>query len=300
VLDRLAATTEKPLVCLDDFNDYYDPQCKRANIRELVASGRVILEEGSICDEAFFAQVFQRHAIDKVVHLAARAGIRASVSDPVLYDHTNCRGTLILLGLASRFNVSQVVTASSSSVYGDRQRAPFREDDQDLVPESPYAVTKLTCEFFAQVAHALHGLSVVCLRFFTVYGPRNRPDMAVYVFADAIEHGRELPLFGDGSARRDFTYVDDIVDGVVASLDLKPGFAIINLGNNRPVTVRELIDELEKGLGKKAKIKYLPAQPGDVGMTCADISRAHRLLGYEPKVPLAEGVARFIQWCRAR
>jgi len=300
LLDYLSRTTDEKLICIDDFNDYYPPERKRNNIAQLLSNGRLTVAEGDICDEPFCEAIFQEHRIEKVVHMAARAGIRASVDDPMLYQRTNSHGTLLMLELARRHGVKHFVFASSSSVYGDRDKAPFREEDIDHVPANPYGVTKRAGEMFCHVYHQLYGLSVVCLRFFSVYGPRNRPDMALHVFADAIREGKELPLFGDGSARRDFTYCDDVITAVSAALDLKPGFAIINIGNNRPIEVRELIAELEKGLGKQAKVKHLPPQRGDVKMTCADISRAQQLLDYKPSVTLSEGVPRFIEWYGSR
>ncbi len=299
VVDRLLARGDTVAV-IDDFNDYYSPEQKEQNLTSAKENGNFHLYRGDIADIAFVAKIFSAHRFDAVCHLAARAGVRASISDPGLYYRTNVIGTLALLEEARKHKVKQFVSASSSSVYGNLNKGPFSEEQRVDRPVSPYAATKKAGEELCYAYHHLHGLPVTCLRFFTVYGPRGRPDMAPFIFTRAILDGTPLPLFGDGSAQRDFTFVDDIVSGVVSALDRPLGYEIINLGNSTPVKVSDLITALEKVLGKKAQIRHLPKQPGDVELTFADISKASRLLGYRPSTSLEQGLARFAAWYKAR
>ncbi|MEW6354914.1 MAG: GDP-mannose 4,6-dehydratase [Planctomycetota bacterium] len=286
------------LVCLDDFNDYYPPDIKRKNIAQVRKKGAFELVEGDIRDEKLCARIFADMNIDKVVHLAARAGVRASLEDPMLYQDVNCRGTMLLLEMAKRHDVKKFVFASSSSVYGNNQKVPFSEDDRVDEPVSPYAATKRAGELFCYAHHHLTGMPTVCLRFFTAYGPRQRPDMAIHKFTRLIMEGKPVPMFGDGTTKRDYTYYSDIIDGVVAALDTDVGFEIINLGESNVVELRRLIEVIEESVGEKAKIKQMPEQPGDVKITYADVSKAKRLLGYSPSVHIEEGVRKFVEWYR--
>ncbi|MBI4612253.1 MAG: GDP-mannose 4,6-dehydratase [Planctomycetes bacterium] len=283
---------------LDDFDDFYDPAAKRANLGKALASPRFRLHEADIRDLVACRRLFEAVRFSKVVHLAARAGVRPSVEDPVLYEQVNVLGTLQLLELSRLAGVERFVFASSSSVYGNNEKVPFSEDDPVDRPISPYAATKVAGELLCHTYHHLHGLSVVCLRFFNAHGPRQRPEMAIHSFVRQIEAGEEVTIFGDGSFARDLTYVSDVVEGVLAALDAPAGFEIVNLGSTRPILVREILAVVERKLGKKARVRHLSARPGDVERTWADISKAQRLLGYSPKVSLEEGIERFIRWFR--
>ena len=293
LVHRLLASGNDAVV-LDDFNDYYDPAIKRANAAAL-SGARIV--EGDIRDEKALARAFDPRP-DAVIHLAARAGVRPSLERPDLYASVNLGGTFALLEACRRRDVPKFVFASSSSVYGDADRFPFREDEPDPRPVSPYGVTKQAGEHAVRLYHRLHGLRATALRFFTVYGPRQRPDMAIHKFARLILDGRELPLFGDGTTRRDYTYVDDVVGGILGALGRDDGFEVYNLCESRTVRLSELVALLEKNLGKSARIKRLPEQPGDVKQTYADISKARERLGYAPATPIEEGIARFCDWMR--
>jgi UDP-glucuronate 4-epimerase len=281
---------------MDDFNDFYDPSLKRRNVAGFV--GRVRIVEADIRDRAALSTAFSEGDFKAIVHIAARAGIRPSIAQPRLYTEVNVLGTQNLLELAGEFGVKKFIFTSSSSVYGLSQKIPFQEDDPVSQPISPYAATKLSAEALCHVYHHLHGLDMVCLRFFTVYGPRQRPDLAIHKFTSAILRGKPVEVFGDGSAARDYTYVDDVVQGVLACLDRVFGFEVINLGESRAVALRELVQLIEKAVGKKAQIRQLPPQAGDVPVTCADISKAKRLLGYNPRVGIEDGIQRFVEWFR--
>jgi len=279
---------------LDDFNDYYDPRLKRANLN--VTKAAVV--EGDLRDPAVLAKAFDAARPEAVIHLAARAGVRPSIADPMLYSSVNVAGTLGILEQCRKRGVKRFVFASSSSVYGDSPRVPYREDEGDLRPISPYGVTKLLGEQYVRVYARLFGMRTTCLRFFTAYGPRQRPDMAIHLFARKILAGEEITMFGDGTTRRDYTYVDDIVDGLIGALGHDEQFGIYNLGESRTVELRELVAVLEKVLGVKAKIQRMAEQPGDVKQTFADISKAKAAFGYAPKVGIEEGIARFAAWMR--
>jgi UDP-glucuronate 4-epimerase len=286
------------VVCLDNFDDYYSPQRKRANIAPLMGRPGYVLVEGDIRDQDALEALFQAHRPARIVHTAAMAGVRYSIQHPGLYESVNVRGTLDVLEMARRYDVENVVFASTSSIYGARQQVPFREDDRVDWPVSPYAATKRACELLAYTYHHLHGLNFTALRFFTVYGPRGRPDMAPYLFTEAVFRGTELKMFGDGSSSRDYTYIDDVVQGIVAAIDRLLGYEIINLGNSRTVLLRDFIALVEDLVGRKANVVQHPMPPGDVPRTCADISRAQRLLGYDPQTSFEEGLARFVDWYR--
>ncbi len=280
---------------IDDFNDYYDPAIKRANVAAFAGAVRVV--EGDIRDRAAVEKLFAEGKFDVVIHIAARAGVRPSVQDPQLYIDTNITGTHHLLEASRRHGVGRFLFASSSSVYGLAKKVPFSEDLPLPQTLSPYAATKLAGEHLCGNYSHLFGLKVVCLRFFTVYGPGQRPDLAIHKFTDAIHRGKSIPQYGDGSTRRDYTYVDDIVQGVMGALayDGQP-FDIFNLGENQTITLTELILEIEKALGKKAVIERLPEQQGDMPLTSADITKARSLLGYAPKTKIAEGIPKFVEW----
>jgi UDP-glucuronate 4-epimerase len=287
-------------VCHDNFNDYYDPRQKRRNIAGFAGDPRVTLVEADFCDEAAVERVFAEHKINAVVHLGAYAGVRVSVERPLTYQRHNVRGTLMLLEAVRRRPVERFLLASSSTVYGQGAEVPFCEDKPLGIPASPYGATKRAAELFGLTYHQLHRVPVVCLRPFSVYGPRLRPDLALTIFTSAIARGVPLPLYGDGSIRRDFTHVSDICAGFLAALDA-PGAVgqEINLGHHEPVEMRELIALLEAALDRKAVIDRRPPRPEDLPVTCADLTKARRLLGYEPRVPLAEGVREFAEWWRA-
>jgi UDP-glucuronate 4-epimerase len=293
------------LTIVDLLDDFYSPQRKRANLEEVRRRGEFQFEQADICDEERMRAIFAATQPEAVVHLAARAGIRPSIEQPKLYERVNVGGTLNVLELCREFRVPRLVFGSSSSVYGADSPVPFSEDQVTLRPISPYAATKLGGELLAYTYAHIWGLQIVCLRFFTVYGPRQRPDLAIHKFTALIEDGATVPIFGDGSSARDYTYVDDIVAGVLAALDYKFGertgtaaFEIFNLGNSSPVRIDELVAAIERATGRTAARRSLPMQVGDVPITWADISRAERELGYKPKVGLDEGLKRFVEWFR--
>ena len=295
VVEALLAQGDKVTV-VDDFNDFYDPALKWRNVAAF--ANRATIVEADIRDATALRATFSTCRLDAVAHIAARAGIRPSVAQPRLYTEVNVLGTQNLLELAREFGVPKFVFASSSSVYGVGQAAPFREDAALLHPISPYAATKLAAEALGHVYHHLHGVNVTCLRLFTVYGPRQRPDLAIHKFTSAILRGKPVEMYGDGTTARDYTYSDDVVQGFLAALDRCAGFEIVNLGESRTVELRELVQLIEKAAGKKAQLRLLPPQPGDVPITYADISKAKRLLGYDPQVNIEEGIQRFVDWFR--
>ncbi len=288
---------------LDDFNDFYDPARKRHNVQPFLADAAYRLVEGDIRDEALVERLFGHPAaelgpFDAVIHLAARAGVRPSLEEPILYEEVNCIGTLRLLEAARRHGPATFVFGSSSSVYGINEKVPFAEDDPVDLPISPYATTKRAGELLCFNYHHLYDMRCCCLRFFTVYGPAQRPEMAIHKFTDLLARGERVPLYGDGGTRRDYTYVDDIVDGILAALALAPGFEIFNLGGAETTALGELVQTLAALLEVKARIDYLPEQPGDVPITYADVTKARRLLSYSPRVPIREGLRRFVDWYR--
>jgi UDP-glucuronate 4-epimerase len=283
---------------VDDFNDFYDPAVKRRNLARISAS-RCTLHELDICQAEALRRVFaETGGFDLLIHLAARAGVRPSLAHPRLYADVNVGGTLNLLELAREFKVPKLIFASSSSVYGVNQKIPFSEDDPIFKPISPYAATKLAGEALCHVYHHLYGIDIVCLRFFTVYGPRQRPDLAIHKFAKAISAGQPIDIFGDGTTQRDYTYIDDILQGLTACIDRKFGYEVINLGESRTVPLLELVHLIERAVGKSARINWLPPQPGDVPITSANITKARRLLNYDPHFPIETGIERFVQWLR--
>ncbi|MGO8702945.1 MAG: NAD-dependent epimerase/dehydratase family protein [Candidatus Brocadiia bacterium] len=297
LLDRLAAEGADA-VCWDDFNDYYDPRRKRANIASLVERKKIRLYSGDICDVALGEEIFRKERIETIVHLAARAGVRHSLQHPLLYERVNCGGTTALLELARKNGVKRFIFGSTSSAYGATKRIPFTEDDAADAQVSPYAASKRAAELLCRAWHEIYALPVMCLRFFTVYGPRGRPDMAVFLFTDAMEHGRPIDVFGDGSSRRDYTFVEDIVSGIVGAVRAEFAFEIVNLGESRTVELRRLIELIAQATGKTPQINRLPPAAGDVPITFANIEKARRLLGYNPSFPIESGVPLFVEWYR--
>jgi UDP-glucuronate 4-epimerase len=297
LVDHLLAEGGWRVHVVDDFNDFYEPARKRANVAAHAPDELFRLTEADIRDRAALERVFADTNFDCIVHLAARAGVRPSLSDPLLYNETNITGTLHLLELARANNIKQFVFGSSSSVYGINAKVPFSEEDPIRQPISPYAATKAAGEHLCHVYAHLYGVRCVALRFFTVYGARQRPDLAIHKFARLISAGQPIPVFGDGTTRRDYTYIDDIINGVRSAIDYDATtFEAINLGESRTVELNELISLLERELGCEAVIERQPTQPGDVPQTFADISKARRLLGYNPTTQIEEGIRRFVQW----
>jgi len=297
LVDHLLAEGGWRITVVDDLNDFYDPAIKRENVRSQLSNPDFKLVETDIRDQAALGQAFREAVFDCIVHLAARAGVRPSLKEPRLYVETNINGTLNLLELARAHGVRQFVFGSSSSVYGLNAKVPFSEDDPTFNPISPYAATKAAGELLCHSYAHLYDLRIVCLRFFTVYGARQRPDLAIHKFAKLISAGQPIPVFGDGTTRRDYTYVDDIIAGVRAAIDYdQSNYEVINLGESRTVELRELISLLEQALDRHAEIDRQPLQPGDVSQTFADITKARRLLGYNPQTQIEEGIERFVEW----
>ncbi len=282
---------------LDNFNDFYNPQIKRDNISGCLKNDNFSLIEDDIRNPDVVEKVVGDN-VDTIVHLAAGAGVRPSIQEPVYYSDNNMTGTMVMLEAARKFDVKKFIFASSSSVYGNNKKVPFSEDDNVDFPISPYAATKKAGELFCHTYHHLYGIKMTCLRFFTVYGPRQRPDLAIHKFARLIEQCKPIPVYGDGSMMRDFTYIDDIIDGITAAIEKCEGYNIYNLGESRPVTVKNLVTEIEKAIGKKAIIEHLPMQPGDVDCTYADVRKAMKELGYDPKTKISDGLAKFVEWLR--
>ncbi len=280
---------------LDDFNDFYDPQIKRANIAAF--ANDVAVHDVDLRDDNKVAALFQREKFDAIFHLAARAGVRPSIQQPQLYYDTNVAGTLHLLENAHGSGVERFIFASSSSVYGAAKRVPFSEEEHLTQTLSPYAATKIGGEFLCSTYSHLYRMRVVALRYFTVYGARQRPDLAIHQFTRKIHAGQPIDQFGDGTTRRDYTYINDIVQGTIAALKYEgPVFDVFNLGESDTIQLKDLIATIEKTLGKKAQINRLPEQPGDMPLTCADISKARKLLGYNPKTKFQDGLPKFVDW----
>jgi UDP-glucuronate 4-epimerase len=292
------------LSIVDNLDDFYEPDRKRNNLQQVRSAGDFSFHQIDICDADRLREVARKSRPDIIIHLAARAGVRPSIEQPVLYERVNVLGTLNLLELAREMHIGRLIFGSSSSVYGATNRVPFAEDDPVLRPISPYAATKLAGELMCYTYAHLYEISILCLRFFTVYGPRQRPDLAIHKFTALMEEGKPIPVFGDGSMGRDYTFVDDIVAGVMASLEYsfpskQVPFDIFNLGNSHPVKLRELIDYLEAATGRKAIREQKPLQPGDVPLTWANIEKSRQFLGYRPQVLMDEGLRRFVTWFRA-
>src|SRR5271156_2018428 len=294
----------KQITIVDNLSDFYPPARKIANLNEIREIGDFEFVEADICDAVSLRQAFVRADPEVIIHLAACAGVRPSIEQPVLCERTNVQGTLNLFELSREFKLPKFIFGSSSSVYGATSRAPFCEQQLELRPISPYAATKLTGEMLAFTYSHLFGIASICLRFFTVYGPRQRPDLAIHKFTALIDVGKPICLYGDGNSGRDYTYVDDIVAGVLAALECSPQgasvpFAVFNLGDSHPVKLAEMVAALERATRRTAEISHAPDQPGDVPLTWADITKASRVLGYKPATPLDDGLQRFVAWYRA-
>jgi len=287
------------VVALDNFDTFYDPAIKRANLTQCLANNNFTLTQGDIRDRPLVESLLQDGDIDVLVHLAAKAGVRPSIADPIAYYDVNIMGTACLLEAARKYNLRKFIFGSSSSVYGNNKKIPFAETDNADLPISPYAATKRACELLCHTYYHLFGINITCLRFFTVYGPRQRPDLAIHQFTRLIEAHQPIPVFGDGTMSRDFTYIDDIIAGVLAAIDRCKGFNIYNLGESQPIVLRDLVTAIEKAVGKKAIIDRKPLQPGDVQRTFADISLARSELDYNPRTDLATGLERFVTWFRS-
>lgn len=281
----------------DDLNSFYDPRFKRRNIRELQALGKPFeFVQGDITDRSAVDELFGSVRFDQIIHLAARAGVRPSLAEPALYQRVNVEGTVNILEAARQTGVKKLTIASSSSVYGVNSKVPFSERDPIFSAISPYAASKLACEALGHVYHHIYGMDIAMLRFFTVYGSRQRPDLAIYKFSELITAGRAIPVFGDGSSARDYTFITDIVSGVVACTQREFGYEIFNLGESQTVKLTRLIELLEAAFGRKVEIDRQSVQPGDVPITYADISKARDLLGYSPQVKIDQGIPRFVDW----
>jgi UDP-glucuronate 4-epimerase len=285
------------VVGVDNFDDFYETKVKRSNIENCLTNDNFQLIEADIRDFAVMDETIAS-GFDIIVHLAARTGVRPSIKNPALYADININGTMVLLEAAKKHKINKFIFASSSSVYGNNKKVPFSEDDSVDFPISPYAATKKACELICHTYHHLYNIDMTCLRYFTVYGPRQRPDLAIHKFARLIEQDKPIPVFGDGSMMRDFTYIDDIIDGTTAAIRHCSGFNIYNLGESRPISVNDLIIEIEKALGKKAVRQYLPPQPGDVERTYADVTKAVEELGYNPSTQIQDGLKKFTNWLR--
>jgi UDP-glucuronate 4-epimerase len=284
---------------LDDLNPFYDVAIKQRNLHDIQTLAKPFtFVQGDLTDTDCLEELFSEVQFDQIIHLAARAGVRPSLQEPALYQRVNVEGTVNLLEAARKHRVKKITIASSSSVYGVNAKVPFSETDPIFSAISPYAASKLACEALGHVYHHVYGMDVVMLRFFTVYGPRQRPDLAIHKFGQLIERGKPIPVFGDGKTARDYTYVTDTLEGNMACTRKEFGFEIFNLGESQTVELDYLISLIEKGLGKKAIIDRQPAQPGDVPITYADISKARKCLGYNPQVKIEQGIPKFIEWFR--
>jgi len=284
---------------IDNFNDFYNPQIKEDNVKNFLQNNNYKLFRGDICDTDLINKIFSENHIDCVIHIAANAGVRPSLENPIRYVRTNIEGTVNILEQMRLHNIKKIIFASSSSVYGNCTAEKFSEDLKVTEPISPYAATKSACEQFLYTYSKIYGINTICLRFFTVFGPKQRPDLAIRKFIELIEQNKPIPVFGDGTTIRDYTYIDDIIDGILKAIDYnKTPYEIINLGGGSPVTLNQMIETIEKVLGKKAEINRLPMQPGDVNKTISDITKAKQLLGYNPKTTFEDGIRKFVQWKR--
>ena len=287
------------LVGLDNYDPYYPIEAKQRNTQVLIEHSNFTFVEGDIRDSELVYPLFEEHRFDTVIHLAAKAGVRPSLEDPVGYVDVNLMGTQNLLEASRKSEVKRFLFASSSSVYGNQEKTPFSETDDVGFPISPYAATKRSGELLCHTHHHLYGLEIACLRFFTVYGPRQRPDLAIHKFTNLALHNEDIPIYGDGKTRRDYTFIGDIVDGIEALTQIPElGYEIVNIGNGNPVHLLDMVAALEHALGRKLSLNFIDKQPGDVEQTHADVSKANSLFGYKPKVSLNDGVEQFVNWFR--
>lgn len=284
------------IICIDNFNNFYNPLIKENNIKNLINNKNFKLYKIDICDIKSLGKIFAENKIELVIHLAAMAGVRPSIVNPLIYEKVNIEGTLNILNCLKEYNIKKLIFASSSSVYGGNKKIPFSEDDKVDNPISPYAATKKAGELICYTYHHLYDISVYCFRFFTVYGPRQRPEMAIFKFTKKIFNGQEISIYGDGSSSRDYTYIDDIINGIINSIQNIKGYEIINLGNSHPTTLKELIKIIEEASGKYAKIKFEEMKPGDVFTTFADIKKAIKMINYNPQTSIYDGINKFISW----
>jgi UDP-glucuronate 4-epimerase len=284
--------------CIDNLNDFYSPSIKKKNLEKCMQDKNFRFYRGDIIDKEKAAAIIKNEDIEAIVHLAARAGVRPSIEQPLLYSKVNIQGTLNLLEIAKDSGVENFIFGSSSSVYGINSKVPFSEDDKLDKPISPYAASKIAGELFCFNYSHLYGIPITCLRLFTVYGPRQRPEMAIHKFTRLIDNGKEIPMYGNGTTKRDYTYVTDVIDGIISSLEKRFKFEVFNLGNSKTVELKYLISLIEKNLGRRADIKQLPESPGDVPITYADISKSRKALNYDPKRGIEDGVKGFVEWYR--
>jgi len=290
------------VICLDNFDNFYDPNIKTKNVEGIAKkfSEQFELVTGDIRNPDHLKGILQKNQIDFIVHLAARAGVRPSIAEPLLYQDVNIRGTVVLLEICKAYGVKNFVFASSSSVYGENQRVPFTEKDLDIQPISPYGATKRAGELLCYSYHHLYGMNIACLRIFTAYGPRQRPEMAIHKFTRLIDQGEKISIYGDGSSRRDYTYIEDLIEGILGVIRNHKGFEVYNLGESQTTSLIELIKLIEGAFRKKANIEMVEPQPGDVSVTYADISKAKKMVKYLPKVKMEEGIQRFVEWYKAQ
>ena len=288
------------IICIDSFDNFYNPAIKEDNISEVTGSNHFKLYRSDITNPTQMEKIFSENSIDMVIHLAARAGVRPSIQNPLLYERVNILGTMNLLECCKKYNISKFIFASSSSVYGGNKKIPFSEKDNVDHPISPYAATKKAGELICHTYHNLYKISIFCLRFFTVYGPRQRPEMAIHKFTRQILKGEDIEIYGDGSSSRDYTYIDDVISGILSSLDRIKGFEVINLGNSNTVKLIDLIRLIEITTGEKGNLKFTKSQPGDVFITCADIRKARKMLKYLPETNIEEGLIKFVKWYKEK
>lgn len=293
--DKLLELNYK-VINIDNFNSYYDPAIKEKNVEQALKSDNYKLYRGDILDENLISKIFDENSIDVVIHLAAMAGVRNSLKDPLEYVDVDIKGTVNLLQASVKKGIKKFISASSSSVYGVNSKVPFSEEDNVELQISPYATAKRSGELFCSTYTRLYGISTACLRFFTVYGPRQRPEMAIHMFTKNIAEGKPINMFGDGNSRRDYTYVDDVVDGIIALIACNFEFEILNFGNCDTISLKDLIETIEETVGNKAIINKMSMQKGDVPITYADISKAGRVLGYSPKTKIKDGIKKFYDW----
>ncbi len=284
------------IICIDNFDDYYDPCIKEDNISGIINNKDFMIYRTDICKFDEISNIFSGNKIDMVIHLAARAGVRPSIEFPALYGKVNILGTINLLECCRKNSIGRFIFASSSSVYGGNSKTPFSEEDNVDHPVSPYAATKKAGELICHTYSHLYNMSIFCFRFFTVYGPRQRPEMAIHKFTRQILNGKSIEIYGDGSSSRDYTYIDDIISGILNSLDRINGFEVVNLGNSNTVRLIKLINLIEKATNKKADLKYMSNQPGDVPITYADIRKAKEIIDYQPKTDIGRGITDFLKW----